>query len=169
MMNRTHQGFTLVETLIAITILVIAVVGPLYAVHRSLVASYTARDSLTATALAQEGLEFIRYKRDSNYLSGQSDWMSGLSFCQAASGCMIDPNAATQAGQIQAYAAAGAVLKLDGSYRYVLGSGTPTRFTRKVTITTVTATEVEVTSVVTWTTFQIPYSVTVSEHLYNWQ
>lgn len=168
MMHPRPQGFTLVETLVAITILVIAVVGPMYAVHRSLVASYTARDSLTAVALAQEGIEFVRGKRDSNYLANQSNWLNGLSECQAAAGCAIDPSAAP-ASQTQAFATSTATLRLDGSYRYRLGSGTVTRFVRKVTITTVSATEVTVTTTVSWTTLKIPYSVTVSENLYNWQ
>jgi prepilin-type N-terminal cleavage/methylation domain-containing protein len=164
------RGFTLVETLVAITILVIAVVGPLYAVHRSLVASYTARDSLTAVALAQEGLEFIRSKRDSTYLDpNQSNWLNGLSQCQAAAGCMIDPSA-SGASQMQPFATSSAALRLNASsYRYNLSSGTVTRFTRKITITTVSSTEVEVKSTVSWMTLKVPYSVTVSEHLYNWQ
>lgn len=168
MMNPHTKGFTLVETLVAITILVTAVVGPLYAVHRSLVASYTARDSLTAVALAQEGIEYVRATRDSNYLASQSNWLNGLTQCQAAAGCAIDPHAAGSA-QIQSFATSTAALQLDGSYRYRLGSGTLTRFVRKVTITTVSATEVEVTTTVSWVTLKIPYSVTVSEHLYNWQ
>jgi type II secretory pathway pseudopilin PulG len=33
------RGFTLVETLVAITVLIVAIVGPLYAVHKSIAAS----------------------------------------------------------------------------------------------------------------------------------
>lgn len=168
-MNPHTKGFTLVETLVAITILLIAIVGPLYAVHRSLVASYTARDSLTAIALAQEGLEYVRRVRDTNYLSNQSGWLNGLGACEGAQGCMIDPNATSN--QVRAYSASNAVLRLDGSYRYTLEStGTITRFTRRVTITVQpSGNEANVSTTVSWSTFRIPYSVTVTERLYNWQ
>lgn len=163
------QAFTLVETLVAVTVLVIAVVGPLYAVHKAVTASFTARDSLVATALAQEGMEYVRSVRDSNYLAGDSNWLNGLSLCTAATGCAVDPNAPTPS--IQACASSGcAPLRLDTSSRYRQSStGTVTRFSRKVLITTVSATDVLVTVTVSWSTLRIPYSVTVSEHLYNWQ
>ncbi|HEY0011193.1 MAG TPA: prepilin-type N-terminal cleavage/methylation domain-containing protein [Candidatus Paceibacterota bacterium] len=174
-----HRGFTLVETLVAITILVMAVVGPLYAVHRSVIASYTARDALIATALAQEGVEYIRSVRDTNYLSEQ-DWLTNLSPCVVNGsegpsdyGCAVDPNPTTPV--IQACASQGgggcAKLKLDGASRYRIGAGTDTSFSRKVTITPVGSggTEVELTVTVSWSTLRIPYTVTVREHLYKWQ
>ena len=174
MMNFQKKGFTLVETLVAITILVISIVGPLYAVHRAIVASYTARDSLAATALAQEGAEFVRSTRDSNYLSNQSDWLYGLSTCMVTGaqgpsdyGCGPD----ISSGSLEACGSSGCTpLRLDTSYRYRQGgSGTPTRFARRVTISNVSPTEVEVIVQVTWSTLRIPYTVTVTEHLYNWQ
>lgn len=168
-LKERNRGFTLVETLVAIMVLVAAIAGPLYAVHRSLIASYTARDTLAATALAQEGMEYVRSVRDGNYLSGNSNWLQGLDLCAAATGCAVDPNATSLSSQIQAYATSSAALSLDTSYRYRLGTGTPTRFIRKVTVTTVSATEVEVTTTVFWTTIRVPYTVTVREHLYNWQ
>jgi len=169
-----NKGFTLVETLVAITILVIAIVGPLYAVHRAVTASYTARDTLTATALAQEGMEFVRNARDTNYLTGQNNWLHGLSTCMingpSDHGCgpdMIN-------GSLENCDESGcSPLRLDTSYRYRQGeSGTPTRFTRRVTITTVPSSDIEVVEVVvqvSWTTLRIPYTFTVTEHLYNWQ
>ncbi len=72
-----QRAFTLVETLVAITILLIAIVGPLYTLHKSVLASYTARDKLIASALAQEGLEYIRAVRGDNYLSGRT-WLAGV-------------------------------------------------------------------------------------------
>lgn len=176
--SRTRaRGFTLVETLVAITVLVIAVVGPLYAVHRSIAASYTARDTLAATALAQEAVEYVRSVRDSNYLAGDSDWLSGLSLCVLSGaegpsdfGCAVDPNPAP------AIAACGSTgcppLRLDTSYRYRQSSNSAypeTRFARKVTITPVSNEAVKIAVTVSWETLRIPYSVTVTEYLYNWQ
>lgn len=72
-MNTTHskKGFTLLETLVAISILLIAVVGPMSIIGRSLPQSAYARDHAIAVNLAQEGIEAIRQKRDSNMLN---DW-----------------------------------------------------------------------------------------------
>lgn len=96
----THKGFTLVETLVAITVLALALVGPFSAVENSLFGSYVARDQLVAAALAQEGVEYIRSIRDNNYLNGRSwvDGFNGYSQCYSSSigvtpsgTCTVDP------------------------------------------------------------------------------
>ncbi|HUX80764.1 MAG TPA: prepilin-type N-terminal cleavage/methylation domain-containing protein, partial [Candidatus Paceibacterota bacterium] len=62
-------GFTLVETLIAVTIVTLAVAGPLTVASRALVAGQIAHDQLTASYLAQEGVEYVRAMRDDEYLA----------------------------------------------------------------------------------------------------
>lgn len=62
------KGFTLVETLVAIFVLVIAVTGPMSAVVNSLKASFLARDQIVAFYLAQDVIEAIKNVRDNNYL-----------------------------------------------------------------------------------------------------
>lgn len=64
-----NKAFTLIETLIAVTLLSIAIVGPLVTASRALLAAYIARDQLTASYLAQEGVEYIRIMRDDMYLA----------------------------------------------------------------------------------------------------
>ena len=73
-------GFTLVETLVAISILIIALTGPLAIIAQSLKSSYFSRDEITAAYLAQEPIEYIRNKRDENGLrkTNSSQWMDGL-------------------------------------------------------------------------------------------
>ena len=63
-----NRGFTIVETLVAIGIILIALVGPFMEVERALTASYVARDELIANSLAQEGVEYVQGVRDNNYL-----------------------------------------------------------------------------------------------------
>ena len=60
------RGFSLIETLIAVTILMIAITGPLALVQAGLFSSNHERNQITATYLAQEALEYIRSVRDSN-------------------------------------------------------------------------------------------------------
>ncbi len=58
------RGFTILETLVAISILVLALTAPLAIVAQALRSSYYARDQVTAYFLAQEAVEFLRNKRD---------------------------------------------------------------------------------------------------------
>ncbi len=62
------SGFTLIETLVAVSIIAIAVTGPLFTASRALVAAQTARDQLIASHLAQEGIEYVRVMRDDEYI-----------------------------------------------------------------------------------------------------
>lgn len=70
MKNSTaNRAFTLIETMVAISILTLAMAGPLFTASRAIVAAQTARDQLTASYLAQEGIEYVRAMRDNEYLS----------------------------------------------------------------------------------------------------
>jgi len=102
-------GFTLIETLIAVTILSLSVAGPLTTASRAIVASQTARDHLTASYLAQEGIEYVRAMRDeefleayrgggsdvsneawTNFISGGGGSAGSIAGCKAAV-CALDP------------------------------------------------------------------------------
>ena len=67
------KAFTLVETLVAIGVLMIAIVGPFTEVEHALTASDVARDQLVGTSLAQEGLEYVLSIRDGNYLYNRAN------------------------------------------------------------------------------------------------
>lgn len=154
------RGFTLVETLVAITIIALAITGPFYAVQQALNASRASRDNLIASSLAQEGLEYVRSIRDGNYLGGVA-WLSGLASCYAVP-CTIDP---TQ-NQIRT-SVAPLYLSSQGLYNQA-SSGTVTPFTRTMQLTTVSANEVRVTIIMTWQTRGVPHTMTLSESLHNW-
>ncbi len=65
----SSSGMTLIETLVAITILTVAIVAPMSLAMQSLAASYYARDQITASNLAQEAIESVRAVRDGNILT----------------------------------------------------------------------------------------------------
>ena len=77
-------GFTLIETLIAILILTLSIVGPFQVVQGVLSSAYNARDQLVAAGLAQEAMEYTRMVRDSNYLynaqvgANTVTWLNGM-------------------------------------------------------------------------------------------
>ena len=179
-------GFTLIETLVAVAIIALAVAGPLSAVNSGLVASYIARDQMTASYLAQEGAEYLRAVRDDAYLAkypdsqaseeGWGDFLTYINPCLADDNpnkaCTVDPSKNTPSeGLVTCVDSDCPVLYLKNN-RYTTEStgGKLTLFTRTVQITTLspTATEVRVTSKVSWETRGQPYSVTVSNHLTPW-
>lgn len=63
-----RKGFTLVETMVAISLLMIAIVPPMLLTVQSLSAAYYSRDQITAFYLAQEGLEEVHQIRDGQIL-----------------------------------------------------------------------------------------------------
>ncbi len=68
---KTEAGFTLVEALVAIAILLIGVLGPLAAAVRGITDGMYARNQIIANFLAMEGMEKIINRRDSNVLRGE--------------------------------------------------------------------------------------------------
>src|SRR3954462_4723522 len=62
------RGFTLLETMVAVTLLAVAIVAPMSLTVQSLTSAYYARDEVTAFYLAQEGVESVRDFRDNNIL-----------------------------------------------------------------------------------------------------
>lgn len=170
--NTINRGFTLIESLVAITILLIAVVGPISLIGDSLRKMYYARDEALAINLAQEGIEMVRQVRDTNMLSG-SAWLTSL----ADGTYMID------AGNFMAGAPSSFVIYCGGACApqpiyldnttglYRQGAVyTSTRFSRIVTISSagLPANERQVTATVTWLTGGTTGSVSVSEYIFSW-
>lgn len=76
--EREEGGFTILETLVAIAILILAITAPLAIIAQALRSSYYARDQVTAYYLAQEAIEFIRNNRDNVGLEAAvpaEDWI----------------------------------------------------------------------------------------------
>lgn len=170
--NIATAGFTLIETLVAITILLVAVVGPISLIGDSIRKMYYARDETLAINLAQEGIEMVRQVRDTNMLSG-SAWLTNL----ADGTYMIDAGTfMTGAPNTFVVYCGGACapqpIYLDtttGLYRQGTAFS-PTRFSRIVTISSagLPANERQVTSTVTWLTGGSTGSVSVSEYIFSW-
>lgn len=60
------RGFTLIETFVAISVLMIVVLGPMSLLSSALRDSRYIGDEITATYLAQEGVELMIDKRNNN-------------------------------------------------------------------------------------------------------
>ncbi len=173
MTNNTKpaKGFTLIETLVAVLILMTAIAGPLTITFKGFTAATVAKDQVTAYFLAQDAIEFIRFARDTNRLASATDWLDGggagsinMNACKQASGCAID----TIPGTVAAGSSALRYNSTSGSYN-TTGTGVPifTRITRIITVAG--NTEVIASTTVTWSAGGVGRSVTIFETLLNWQ
>jgi len=173
--SRGERGFTLVETLIAISVLLLSVAGPLTIASRGLISASFARDQVTAFYLTQEATETIRNKRDNNSLSDSPvDFTSLFSECVGQS-CIIDATLdIDDQDAIQAICSPTCPpLKHDansGLYGYTTGIGwADSKFTRSLTLTEVSPTEMQLTVTISWNNGPINKVFSVQENLRDWQ
>lgn len=85
-----RQGFTLLETMIALSVITFAILGPISLASSSLRSASVSKNQIIASFLAKDAMEYIKNWRDDNYLDGKSSWLFGLSTCTNASGCYVD-------------------------------------------------------------------------------
>ena len=94
--TQKKKGFTLIESLIAITVMLVAVVAPMSLAQDGITAARLAQDQIIAFYLAQEGVEVVRNMRDENKLAGGDQLDGPLQDCvvnplnPAERGCVID-------------------------------------------------------------------------------
>jgi type II secretory pathway pseudopilin PulG len=184
----TAAAFTLVEAMVAISILSLAVTGPLVIAQKGIGSAIYARDEITAFYLAEEAVEYIRNVRDSNRISGTS-WLSQFSGCKesgAGERCEIDaryPDFTTVGAIVSCYTDStyasqpGGVCKplsYDSSSKlYGYGSGgtwTTTKFTRTISVDDrASAKEAMISVTISWSTnlFSPVRSFTVKEYMFN--
>ncbi|MEK7179019.1 MAG: hypothetical protein AAB727_02060 [Patescibacteria group bacterium] len=158
------SGFTLLESLVAITVVLLAVVGPLTIVSKNLSFARFARDQITAFYLAQEAVEFVRNTRDNNILSSQS-WLNGLSACVSGI-CMID----VPADAVTSCGGSCDPLKISAAGLYGYTTGNRTIFTREVAISEISGNrEATLDVTIRWEQGLLTRDFSIREHILNWQ
>lgn len=161
------RGFTLLETLVAITVLLMALLGPFAIAQQSLRSAYYARDQVTAYYLAQEGVEFVRAIRDQNYLSG-TDWMSGIGATCTGVPCTVDyPNFTYAACPIDGCPPL-KVSAVGGLFNQT--SGTSSIFTRQIVISNSSTNPAQkiISVTISWQSGGVSRVFTLQERLFNW-
>jgi len=191
---KNNKAFTLVETLVAISILSLSITATFTAVQNGIQNSTLAKDQTAAFYLAQEAMEFIKNKRDENALNsisgGPNQWLTGMSNltgdpCWFGGGgisqkvCMIDSPAKTITYCGTTFDTCPSLNQdtVPSSSTYGLfgySSGwTPTIFKREIQFKEVSPTnpgkEVEVTIRMSWTSRWGSKSFQVTETLFNRQ
>ena len=157
------KGFTLIEVLAAMFIMVMGVLGMFGLISRTVTFNSSVNSQLVASYLSQEGLEIVRNIRDANLLAihkgAGGQWDDGLTAC--AAGCGADYND-TALGSFQ-----GTLLKLNNGF-YTYDAGTDTIFTRKITIDSATIDVLKVSVDVSWQDKGNTRTVRGATELYNW-
>ena len=160
-----NKGFSLIEVITAVFILTVGVGGAFSLIYQTLSAVYVVRSELTASFLAQEGIEIVKNLRDNAWLESRAatstDWLANLS----AAGGDYEVDASTQY-LTQAYGPNYMKVDDDGFYNY--SSGTQTNFTRKVSLSNVSTTTVQVAVTINWETGGRDHSLEVVESITNW-
>lgn len=170
------KGFTLIETMAAIALLMLAIVAPMSLAAQSLSAAYYSRAQITAFYLAQEGIEIVRGVRDANILTGSASVFTGIPVGTRKGNAPAFTVDALQpiTSAIVTCAATCPPLTTNGStYSYKTSKGwSDTIFTRTIIAypAVVRGTdELRISVTVTWKqgTYQTR-SFTINEDLYNW-
>jgi len=169
------KGFTLVETLVALTILVTIIAAASNASFFSIRGSQFARDQVAAFFLAQEGFEHIRNIRDTNN-NEDSGWLDGLENCTP---CNVDVFDSNLADSIKT-GDGSEVMYLTADGRYVVEPGSSgtvdSGFRRFITVSVPLDGAgdpqdfADVTVTVQWNVEQAePDAFEVSTRIYNWR
>lgn len=163
---KNNKGFTLVETLVAISILSLSILATFTAVQSGLAKSSYAKDQITAFFLVQESMEYIRNIRDENALlniadGGSRNWLDRVAGspsdpCSTGKTCRLD----SYLGQLYDCASdiGGTCLYLNQNsssmlFGYTSGVGwSQSKFKREIKLDPVVGTsdEVIITVTVTW-------------------
>jgi Tfp pilus assembly protein PilV len=186
-------GFTLIEAMIAITVLTLSVAGPLFTASRAIDAAQLSSYQLTASYLGQESIEYMRAMRDDEYLlaykagdtnistTAWNNFLNGsdpgsITQCRTKT-CTFDPTAHGGMGTGSGFAlnqctgsTCTPLYLAGGVYTQQNYSGaTVTPFTRTVQAIDVSTTEEKIVSTVSWNFHGTPYSVVITDHLTPWQ
>lgn len=161
--SQSKKGFTLVEAIITIFVVLVGVVGLLTVLSAILISVSVSSSRLTAAYLAKEGVEIARNIRDTNWLerADNSMWKEDI------------PNSGDwevdyqSQGITEAYGG-GRFLNIDSNGFYSYSAGTPTAFKRKISLSSGTDSfNVKVT--IDWSRGNKDYSFVAEEVLYNWR
>jgi len=182
--TKSNSGYSLVEVLVAVSILLIAIVGPMTIASKGLKNASEAKVQNTAFFLAQEGLEAVVKAREDNALKvfaiGGSDvWddvedLDGVGdlsdVCTEANPCGVDVDNGMSlfecdSGTCDLY------IHTTGRDRYSHNStgGTPTAFHREIILAVDGDESIYVRSIVSWNSdlSNPDTQVELSTYLYN--
>ncbi len=185
MKRKKSTGFTLIEVMVAVTVLVVGLLAILGLLVFSIRAGETSFNRARAAYLAQEGIEVVRNLRDSNVFM-KNPWSQGLvnSLPGSSRNCIAifgytasppswslstqtgwDPNNPPPAFELKEIDSSGHLLWLQG---LPAGSGTNTNYFRNINISRDSADKISVVATVVWRDQFGIHNLKMEEELYNW-
>lgn len=174
MKKNKSAGFTIIESLVAIGILVVAISGVMGAIQSS-ISSYTfSKDQFISFYLAQEAFEQIRNIRDENRLK-EANWMMGIAQdvddpCAFTHACTVEPVISAAPSRCTGGPGNCPYLRQDpvtGLYGYN-PSWPATIFRREIQLTPVNENEIAVTVTVNWSKGPVNRQFKARANLLNW-
>jgi len=161
-LDSRRVGQTLIETLVAVSVLTAGFLGIVTLLSRSLGLNRVVSDNYTASYLAAEGAEVIKNILDSNSIGG-NEWLRGIN-----SGDFEVVYNGDISG-LRPYT--GKKLEFDADRNlFAYSGGEETAFTRKITIDISHTDEVQVNSRVDWITRGGgALFIDAEDHFFNWK
>lgn len=165
---KSNRGFTLIETLVAISILMIAVASPLTITQKGLASAIYAKDQIIASYLAQDAIEYLKNASDRNVAEG-NNWLRGGKDIKnpCAGKCSVDTNNDV----IKDCGGLCLPLKYDsvsGIYNHTATD--QSQFTRSITVNEkVSGIEALVTVNISWADKNTQRSLDFYTRIYNWR
>lgn len=157
---KAQSGQLMVEAMIAISILVVGLLGIFSLLSRSLSLNRVVGDQIIATNLAAEGIELVKNLIDANVLRG-GPWNLGLNPGDYEIDFDDSVLAANQNRKIGFNS---------GSGLYGYGAGVPTNFQRLISISQPSPDEIKINSLVNWVTRGGgQFEVNLEDHFFNWR
>jgi type II secretory pathway pseudopilin PulG len=143
------KGFTLLEALVAVSILMVAVVAPMTIAQKGLSSANYSKSQMIASYLAQDAIEYIKNVRDQIAIRNNFDWgdlslfgdTDTKTLCKSDDGCEIDTikDITTDSSAVTTYSLVNPnhlwTDNINGFYGYTSGVGyAETIFTRQIKI-----------------------------------
>ncbi len=161
---KNRQGFTIIETMVAVFVIIAGVVGVYTLLQQTIASIRVASSKLTASYLAQEGVEVVRNIRDSNWI--KQNTMPGALWDDGIMGGDWEADYLSQS-LISGYS--GSFLKMDTNGFYSYSSGVNSKYQRKINIAKTGNYLIKVTVAVYWREKGANNSIVVQENLYDWK
>jgi type II secretory pathway pseudopilin PulG len=162
MKNKTQdKGFSLIEVLISLTVIIFALVGVISLSAISISSIRLNKSKIIAANLTQEGLEIVKNIRDNNWLNYRrqaGNWLDGLT----------SGNYRVQYNQEALLAFSDLPLKTDSNGFYQYDVGIDTKFRRKITIQKINDDQIKVLIEVNWQEAGRSNLISAEARFYNW-
>jgi len=158
--KKNNQGQLIIESSIALTILIIGFLAIVTLLTHSLAANQNSVSRLIAAHLAEEGIEVVKNIIDTNSAENRA-WNEGLT--------TGEHEVAYNSDSLESYQGRFLYLNKNSGFYNYNPAGVRTTFTRTIEIFNISSDEIKVKATVTWTTRNLASTISVEDHFFNWR